>query len=354
LACVTEEKLLALVAMLLLKKTVLIAHFLALFLPSAARPPRVKLRNKVELPLLSMGVWQYNSSTAEASVLAALKAGFTAVDTALDYWNQDGVGKAIRTAIASQTMRREDIFVETKVPGCGNPLENTTRNPFDCYASTKRNLAFDLQQLGLTHVDLVILHFPPFPSFIVRSCGYLTGSCEMAKAQWKAMVEFYKAGKARAIGVSNYCPSCFECLRDSEVFPMVNQVMYHVGMGADPGGIMSYGLKNGVVTQSYSSLGNNPFTQHADVRILKGNLTTSIARSHNVSTVQLALKYIVSQGIPAVTKSSNPAHLKSDLDLWSWDLSQEELGQLQAFEIPGALQKYSFACNSAQQQHLVV
>jgi len=335
-------------------KNALLAYLLTLLLPSDARPPTVTLRNKVELPLLSEGVWQYNSSEAEASVLAALKAGFTAVDTALDYWNQDGVGRAIRKAIESHTMRREDIFVETKVPGCGNPLENTTRNPFDCYASTKRNLAFDLEQLNLTYVDLVILHFPPFPSFIVRSCGYLTGSCEMAKAQWKAMVEFYKAGKARAIGVSNYCPSCFECLRDSEVFPMVNQVMYHVGMGADPAGIVSYGQKMGVVTQAYSSLGNNPFTQHADVRILKGNLTTGIARSHNVSTVQLALKYIVSQGIPAVTKSSNPAHLRSDLDLWSWDLSQEELGQLQAFKIPGLLQKYSFACNGVQEQRLVV
>eukprot|EP00419_Tripos_fusus_P000076 CAMPEP_0172684368 /NCGR_PEP_ID=MMETSP1074-20121228/19504_1 /TAXON_ID=2916 /ORGANISM="Ceratium fusus, Strain PA161109" /LENGTH=333 /DNA_ID=CAMNT_0013503369 /DNA_START=75 /DNA_END=1076 /DNA_ORIENTATION=- len=332
----------------------LIAHLLALFLPSAARPPTVTLRNKVELPLVSAGVWQYNSSVAEASILAAVKAGFTAVDTALDYWNQDGVGRAIQKAIASQTMRREDIFVETKVPGCGNPLENTTRNPFDCYASTARNLAFDLEQLNLTYVDLVIIHFPPFPSFIVRSCGEWTGSCQMARAQWKAMVEFYKAGKARAIGVSNYCPSCFECLRDSEVFPMVNQVMYHVGMGADPGGIVSYGRKMGVVTQAYSSLGNNPFTKHADVRILKGNLTTGIAKSHNVSTVQLALKYIISQGIAAVTKSSNPAHLKSDLDLWSWDLSEKEMDQLQAFEIPGVLQKYSFACSSAQQQHLVV
>ena len=62
-------------------------------------------------------------------------------------------------------MNRSDVFVETKVPGCGNPLENTTRNPFTCYKSTKANLESDLEKLNLKWVDLVLLHFPPFPSF---------------------------------------------------------------------------------------------------------------------------------------------------------------------------------------------
>merc|ERR1712176_196071 len=117
------------------------------------------------------------------------------------------------------------------------------------------------------------------------------------------MEEFYKAGKAKAIGVSNYCPSCFECLKGTDVFPMVNQVMFHVGMGVDPSQIMSYGASKGVVTQAYSALGNTPWTKHANPDILHGNVTGTVARAHNVSNIQVALKWIVQQGIPAVTKS---------------------------------------------------
>merc|ERR1712072_1139903 len=91
---------------------------------------------------------------------------------------------------------------------------------------------------------------------------------------------------------------------------------------------MSSDKKRGVVTQAYSALGNNPVTKHANPDIISGNLTTHIAKKHNVSTIQVALKFIVSQGIPAVTKSSSPAHLASDLDLWSWDLTADEMSKL--------------------------
>jgi len=319
----------------------------ALLVPCFARPPTVTLRNGVEMPLLSAGVYQYNSSEAHASIAAAIKVGFTALDTALDYWNQDGVGAALKEAFAAG-LQRDQIFVETKVPGCANPAENTTRNPLTCYSDTQKNLERDLESLGLPYVDLVIIHFPPFPSFAVRSCNDFTGSCGMARAQWKAMVEFYKAGKAKAIGVSNYCPSCFDCLKDTDVFPMVNQVMMHAGMGVDPGNIVSYGKSMGVVTQAYSALGNTPWTHHAEPEILTGNLTTAIAKAHNVSTVQVALKFLVEAGIPAVTKSSSPSHLASDVDLWSWNLTEEESQSLNEFRIHKIFDKYSFACSSME------
>lgn len=290
-------------------------------------PPTVRLRNGVYMPMLSAGVYQYNSSTAYSSIRAALKVGFTGLDNALDYHNQGGVGRAIRDS----GVDRGSVFVETKVPGCGNPLENTTRNPFACYKDAQRNLADNLQQLNLTYVDLVLLHFPPFPSFIVRSCGDVSGSCEMARAQWKAMTEFYKAGKARAIGVSNYCPSCFACFAKEEVYPMVNQVMFHVGSTANDSkaaALIAFDKAHGVQTQAYSVLGNTPWGHHASSDILHGNLTTAIAKAHNRSSVQVALKWVVQQGIPAVTKSSNPLHLAEDLDLWSWNLTDSEMAAL--------------------------
>jgi len=305
-----------------------------------AIPPTVTLRNGVKMPMIAAGVFEYNRSTAYVAVTNALKVGFTHIDTALDYHNQDAVGRAIRDSGVS----RDQIFVETKVPGCGNPLENTTRNPFTCFKDTQKNLESNLQQLGLDHVDLVIIHFPPIPSFITRSCNAWSGGCAMVKQQWKAMEEFYKAGKAKAIGVSNYCPSCFECLNGTEVFPMVNQFMYHVKMGVDPSGYVTYDMSHGVVTQAYSALGNNFFG--ADPDILHGNVTTPVAKKHGVSTAQVALKWIVQKNIPAVTKSANPTHLKEDLDLWSWDFDIDDIAALDSMKGKGGYAAPSYACDS--------
>jgi len=161
------------------------------------------------------------------------------------------------------------------------------------------------------------------------------------------MQEFYYEGKATAIGVSNFCPSCFECLKDADTFPMVNQIQYHVGSGVNEKAkdLIEYHKSHGVVTQGYSTLGNTPLGHHASADILHGNLTSSIAKAHNVSTVQVALKWVVSHGIAAVTKSSNPAHLASDVDLWSWDLTEADMAALDAHRSPDSPSYPSFACS---------
>jgi len=303
--------------------------------------------------MLATGVYQYNVSQAYESISAWLKVGGRSIDTALDYWNQQGVGQAMKDS----GIPRDEIFLQTKVPGCGNPAENTTRNPLTCYKDTVKNLASDLELLGLDYVDSVIIHFPPFPSFVARSCGELTGGCEMARSQWKAMEEFYKAGKAKSIGVSNYCPSCFECLAKTDVFPFTNQVMFHVGMGPNSGidVLLNYSQPKGVVTQAYSSLGNTPWGGHANTDILHGNVTGGVAKSHNVSSVEVALKYIVDKQIPSVTKSSNPAHLASNLGIFNWNLTADERDTLDKYVLPGsrAFDKYSFACNSMNEAVIV-
>lgn len=321
------------------------ASLLLLLLPSllvtagAAGVPTVELRNGVKMPMLAAGSWQYNSSQAAASISAALSSGFTMVDTALDYHNQDGVGRALAA------VPRESVFVETKVPGC--LLDPTTLNPFNCYGDTKKNLETNLRLLNLSYVDLVIVHFPPLPSLLLRTCSRDLGQCELIKQQWKAMEEFYEGGKARAIGVSNYCESCFDCLREADVFPMVNQVQYHLGMGADPKRFFSFGKAHGVVVQAYSVLGNFDLTRQASSAILTSNVTKAIARAHGKSPVQVALKWVVSQGVPAVTKSANPLHLAADLDLWSWDLTPAQLDLLNAQTSPAG--SPSFACSSAEE-----
>jgi len=292
----------------------------------------------VNLPLISAGSGGKDSSWTYTSFKAALSAGFTALDTAHEYGNQDGAGKAI------SEVNRTSVFVETKVPGC--LVDGSMLNPFKCYNETVQVFENNLELLNVSYVDLVLIHYPPLEVFVTRSCGNLTGSCQMVRAQWKAMEEFYSSGKARAIGVSNYCPSCFDCIESTKVQPMVNQLQYHVGMGPDPQGMMSYCKTKGCIVQAYGSLGNPPLDPRdpgPSHEILYGNLTTSIAKAHNKSTVQVALKYIVAQGIPTVTKSGNPVHLAEDLDLWSWELDPDEMQALQAHRLPHG--SPSFACS---------
>jgi diketogulonate reductase-like aldo/keto reductase len=298
-----------------------------------AAVPTVRLRNGVQMPLIAAGSWQYNDTQAEASISAALKVGFTMVDTALDYNNQAAVGRAIRNS----GVPRDSVFVETKVPGCGFDNISTT----SCYEDTARALETDLELLNMTYVDLVILHFPPHASFYLRSCHLWV--CTQVRQQWRALEEFLEAGKARAIGVSNYCPSCFACLdANSTVFPMVNQVGYHIGMGPDPSGFKSFADKHGMILQAYSPLGNTPWSQGPDKDILKGSLTTSLAQAHGKSTIAVALKWLVQHGVAVVTKSSNPEHLAEDVDLWSWNLTEAEMASADSYHRFGMP---SFACN---------
>ena len=148
--------------------------------------------------------------------------------------------------------------------------------------------------------------------------------------------------------MSNFCKAALRCvLQTARFIPAVNQIQYHVGSGVNDHAneLIEYHKAHGVVTQGYSTLGNTPLGHHASDDILHGNLTSSIATAHNVSTVQVALKWVVSKGIAAVTKSSNPAHLKSDVDLWSWDLTEDEIAALDAHKSPDSPSYPSFACS---------
>ena len=135
------------------------------------------------MPMISLGTWQYNSSLAESVVNEGLSLGFTHIDTANDYHNQDGVGRALAKR------DRSSFFLTTKVPPQATALT--------AYAGTTKDLHANLEALGLDQVDLVLLHYPP-----------MTQGCPAMREAWRAMEAFYSAKKARAIGVSNYCQSC--------------------------------------------------------------------------------------------------------------------------------------------------
>jgi diketogulonate reductase-like aldo/keto reductase len=198
---------------------------------------------------ISLGTWQYNDTVAADAIAKGLKAGFThivrhlnsssrysedatcrqpsslaavAQDTAENYQNQKGVGAALKG------LPRDSYFLTTKTVPCSKMTEA------ECMASTTKDFLGDLTDLGLDYVDLILLHGP---SAHGAKCDKL--ACAKDIGQWKAYEALYKAGKAKAIGVSNYCVSCYECLIGAPgvtVVPAVNQIEFHAGMGPDPAG----------------------------------------------------------------------------------------------------------------------
>ena len=291
------------------------------------------------MPLVSAGTWQYNATEAASVVELALGAGFRHVDTAYDYGNQRGCSTGLRRGSAAAGLERGDVFVTTKVPGCG--VQGV--DPGDCSGSTKAFLETDFAELGSDfglggYIDLVLLHFPPCVtdpqpgSPTTTRCskdrsGCSSANCAAIKDQWAVLEEFYGAKKIRAIGVSNFCDACLACLAGAAVQPAVNQVQLHVGMGSDPQGFFAMNARYGIQTQAWSPLGSGG---HGSSEILSGNLTSAVARAHGKSTAQVALKYLLAKGAAVATKSSSAAHLAQDIALFDWALSDADVAALDA------------------------
>ena len=283
----------------------------------AAKMPTVTLNNGVEMPQLAAGTWQYDNATAEDSIAKAWAAGFTHIDTAENYYNQVGVGKAIKTLLASG-VKREEMFITTKTLPC----VTGTMTQAECMNQTLADFSLDLELLGLPYIDLVLLHGPSTrgtsstTSCDAKACGADLGS-------WQALEQAYAEKKVRAIGVSNYCQSCFECLLGSaKVVPAVNQIAFHVGMGDDPSELVSYSASKGILAQAYSPLGDGKLPSAADL--------ATIGKKYGKSGAQVALKWIVDKGLPVVTKADTAQYLAEDIDLWSWNISAADAAALSA------------------------
>jgi len=292
----------------------LVAGLLAIAAASAKTGgiKNVKLNNGVEMPMLSLGTWQYSPSTAEAAVKLALQAGFNHIDTAMNYNNQDGVGAALKG------VDRKSYFLTTKVV----PVQDAR----SAYAETTKNLQGDLSALGLDYVDLMLVHAP-------------ARSCEATQEQWRALEDFYKAGKAKAIGVSNYCLSSFKCvMQTAKITPAVNQIEYHVGMGPDPEGLKSHGDSLGVVTQAYSPLGDG------SSELITGSLVSDIGKGHGWSGAQVSMRWIIENGVPLTTKTTKLSHMKEDLAIFSDSLKDAEKKKLDDAKSPSG--RPSWACRS--------
>ncbi len=250
----------------------------------------VKLNNGVEMPILGYGVYQITPEECQRCVLDAISVGYRSIDTAQGYHNESGVGEAIKIC----GVPREDIFLTTKVW-----ITNGG------YEKAKVSIDESLRLLKSDYIDLLLIH-QPFNDYY---------------GTWRAMQEAYKAGKLRAIGVSNFYPDrLVDFCKFVDIIPAVNQVETHVFFQQIKA--HNFMKKYGVQQESWGPLaeGRNNF--------FKNEVLTGIGQRHHKSVAQVALRFFIQQGIIVIPKSTHKERMVENLDVFDFILSDEEMKQI--------------------------
>lgn len=250
--------------------------------------PKLTLNNGEYIDQLGFGTYKVPAPDAARLVADALKTGYRHVDTAALYGNEDGVGAGLRAFIEETGTVRDEIFLTSKV-----------WNSDQGYDSTLRAFDASMSRLGLDVLDLYLIHWPcPERGLFVET--------------YRAMEELYRAGRIRAIGVSNFQPDHLRTLLDAaDVVPAVNQVELHPWLQQRE--LITLHEELGIRTVAWSPLGRGA--------VLADPVITSLAADLGVSPAQVILRWHVEQGNVAIPKASSPERMAENLDVFSFGLS---------------------------------
>jgi methylglyoxal/glyoxal reductase len=253
---------------------------------------RIRLNNGVEIPRLGLGVYQSPPGRITQRIVRyALKSGYRHIDTAYIYANEADVGKALRES----GVQRHEVFITTK-------LWNTNQV---VYGSALQACEESLQRLGLTYVDLYLIHWP------VQ--GISNNSIEV----WRAMVHLLREGKARAIGVSNYTSGDLkEILQDLDVVPAVNQVEFHPFLYQKD--LLSFCEKNGIQLEAYSPLTRGKRLKHPAI--------LDIAKKYgNKTPAQVLIRWSLQHNLVVIPKSIHEERILENSQVFDFELGTEDM-----------------------------
>ena len=247
----------------------------------------VTLNNGIKMPVLGYGVYQVDPVETVRCVLDAIEVGYRSIDTAQAYGNEEGVGNAI----VKCGVPREELFLTTKVWITNAGYENA-----------KRSIEESLNKLQSEYIDLLLIH-QPFNDYY---------------GTYRAMEEAYRAGKVRAIGVSNFYPDRFVDLANfCEVVPAVNQVEFHPLFNQKE--LLSYCKSEGIAVQAYAPLARGAY--------LHSQLLLEIGSRYQKTTAQIGLRWLVQQGVSAIPKSTHKDRILENADIFDFSLTEEEMNE---------------------------
>lgn len=249
------------------------------------------LANDLKMPLLGLGTFMISPADAEASVYKALKNGYRLIDTANAYMNEAAVGKAMKRAMEEGIVKREEIFLSTKL--------------WPTLYESDTAVDETLVRLGTDYIDLLFIH-QPAGNF---TAGY--AKIEMA----------YKAGKARSLGISNFHGEKLErLLAEAEVKPHVIQLEthpYHIDHAVMKR-LASYGTR----LMGWYPLG------HGDTTLLEEPIFLELADKYRKSTVQIILRWAVQRGFITIPGTKNPDHIRANFDIFDFVLTEAEMAEI--------------------------
>lgn len=251
----------------------------------------IKLNNGVEIPILGFGVFQIaDPAECERSVVDAIEVGYTHIDTAASYMNEEAVGKGIQKS----GVARKELFITTKlwIQSAG-------------YESTLKAFERSLNRLQLDYVDLYLIHQP---------FGDVYG-------EWRAMEELYQQGKIKAIGVSNFQPDrIMDLIIHNKITPAVNQI--EVNPFQQQIDNQKFLQDNSVEVEAWA-----PFAEGKN-NIFQNELLLSIATKHNKSVAQVILRWLVQRGIIALAKSTRKERMIENINVFDFELSAEDMAAI--------------------------
>lgn len=254
----------------------------------------VKLNNGVEMPILGYGVFLVDPKECERCVTDAIDAGYRMIDTAQAYFNEEGVGNAVKKS----GIKREEFFLVSKIW-----ITNGG------YEKAKKSIDASLRKLQTDYLDLMLIH-QPFNDYY---------------GTYRAMEEAYKTGKLRAIGVSNFFPDRFVDLCNFvEIKPMINQMETHVFQQQKK--LRDYMKKYNAQLMSWSPMtrGENNFFNN---EVLK-----SIGEKYNKSVAQVALRFLTQENIIIIPKSTHKERMKENFEIFDFELSKDDMETLRSMD----------------------
>ena len=254
----------------------------------------VKLNNGVEMPILGYGVYQVDPDECERCVKDAIETGYRMIDTAQAYCNEEEVGNAIKMS----GVERSELFIVTKV-WISNAGDKKAADSIDQ----------SLRKLKTDYIDLLLIH-QPFGDYY---------------GTYRAMEKAYKAGKARAIGVSNFYPDRFVDLSNFvEIQPAINQVETHV---------FNQQKEARKIMQEYNTqiMSWGPFAEGKN-NIFKNETLVSIGDKYSKSPAQVALRFLTQEGIIVIPKSVKKERMEENLNIFNFKLTDDELEEIRALD----------------------
>lgn len=264
----------------------------------------LKLNNDVELPALGLGVFQTPPEETTASVVEALRVGYRLIDTAAAYGNEREVGEGIRRA----GVGRDEVFIETKV-WINDYGYEATLHAFDKSAG----------KLQVEQLDLLILH-QPVPTEFDRTLD-----------AYRALETLLADGKVRAIGVSNFMPEHLErLLAETSVVPAVNQIEIHPYFQQLE--LQRAHADHGIASQAWSPIGGITSYRDAGKSSFEDPTLLEIAGHHGKSAAQVMLRWHLQEGRSAIPKSTKPARIAENFDVFDFELAGEEVAAIDALD----------------------